>query len=140
MLAMQSVRGSLQRLTSNKPRLFIIVLLFTVSVLAIPVILPHIFHTHMIYHILLHISSLIIATFISIVSAFAYLQNRSARLLFVTCGFLSLVVVEIFYLLYSTQGEYDIMIPVADIELTHIIIFVMLTLFGIGVLRVYNKF
>lgn len=137
---MQSVRGSLQRLTSNKPKLFIIVLLFTVSVLAIPVIVPHIFHTHMIYHILLHILSLIIAIFISTVSAFAYLQNRNARLLFVACGFLSLVVVEIFYLLYSAQGMYDIMIPVADIELTDVIIFAMLTLFGIGVLRVNNKF
>jgi hypothetical protein len=137
---MHSVRGPLGGLTSDRPQLFIIVSLVTVSVLAIPTILPHIIHTHMIYHILLHISSLIIGIFLSTVSVFAYLRNQSARLLFMTFGFLSLVGVEIFYLLSSAEGIRDIIIPVTEIELTHIILLAMLALFAIGVFKMNNRF
>jgi hypothetical protein len=94
----------------------------------------------MIYHILLHISSLIIGVFLSAVSVVAYLRNQSARLLFMTFGFLSLVVVEIFYLLSSAQGIRDIIFPVTEIELTHIILLTMLTLFVVGVFKMNNRF
>lgn len=136
---MQSVRRPFERVTSDKPKLFIIISLLTISILTIPAILPHVTHTHMIYHILLHVASLDIAVFLAIVSISAYLRNKSNRLLFMSLGFVSLVAVEIFYLFYSTEGIYNIMIDVVEMELTHIILFVMLALFGIGVFKVNNK-
>lgn len=51
-------------------------------------------------------------------------------------GFLSLVVVEALFLFYAARGIREILVPVVNIELPHIILFMMLTLFGIGVLRV----
>jgi hypothetical protein len=55
-------------------------------------------------------------------------------------GFLSLAIVEIMYVYYSTIEVEDTTIPGVNIEIPHIILLVMLTLFGIGVFKVNNKF
>ena len=131
----------LQNIVASKYKLFVIISVSIIAILAIPVILPHITHTNMIYHIFLHIVSLIIAIFLSVVSTLAYQRNGGDRLLFMTFGFLSLVVVEILYLFYTMMEIEDTnaIIPVVDIEIPHIILLVMLTLFGIGVFKVNNK-
>lgn len=90
----------------------------------------------MIYHIFLHIVSLIIAIFLGVVSIIAYERNRSTRILFMASGFLSLVVIEVLFLFYATINIEDIIIPVVDIELPHVILFAMLALFGVGVFKV----
>jgi hypothetical protein len=53
-----------------------------------------------------------------------------------TSGFAVLAFVEFLYLFYATVNIEAVIIPIVDIELSHIILLVMLTLFGIGVLRV----
>jgi hypothetical protein len=135
---MQSGGALMQRAVGSKPKLLIIVTALVISFLFIPVILPHIMHPSMIYHIFLHIISLIIALFLSIVSILSYKRSNSARVLFMTFGFFALSVIEILYLFHATANLEDVIIPIVDIELSHIILFVMLTLFGIGVLKV-NK-
>ena len=55
-----------------------------------------------------------------------------------TLGFFALAVIEILYLFHATANIEDVIIPIVDIELSHIILLVMLTLFGIGILKV-NK-
>ena len=138
---MQSGKASLQNITASKYKLFLIISVSIIAILAIPVILPHITHTNMIYHIFLHIVSLIIAVFLSVVSTLAYKRKSGSRLLFMTLGFFSLVGIEILYLSYSIMDIEDtnIIIPVVNIEIPHLILFVMLTLFGIGFVRVNNK-
>jgi hypothetical protein len=42
------------------------------------------------------------------------------------------------YLFLATASLEDVIIPIVDVELSHIILFVMLTLLGLGVLKV-NK-
>ena len=133
---MQSGWAPMQSLTSSKPKLFIIISGLVIAVLSVPVILPHITHTYMIYHIFLHIVSLIIAIFLGVVSIIAYERNRSTRILFMALGFLSLVVTEVLFLFYATINIEDIIIPVVDIELPHVILFAMLALFGVGVFKV----
>jgi len=54
-------------------------------------------------------------------------------------GFVSLVVVEILFLFYAARGIQDIIVPVVNIELPHIILFAMLALFGIGIIKVNPK-
>ena len=51
-------------------------------------------------------------------------------------GFAVLAFVEVLYLFYSTVNIEAVIIPILDIELSHVILLVMLTLFGIGVLKV----
>jgi len=60
---MQFTKPSIQRIVSSKTKLLIAISLTTVAGLSMPVILPHINHPSMIYHIVLHIVSLIVAVF-----------------------------------------------------------------------------
>ena len=126
----------IDNIVSDKPKLFILISIIVVSVLAVPVIIPHTTHPQHIYHIALHIASLILSIFLFIVSLSSYLRNGGSRLLFMSLGFLSLLIVETLFLFYATRGIREILIPVLNIELPHIILFVMLTLFGIGILKV----
>jgi hypothetical protein len=135
---MQTVRASLYKITSSKAKLLAVIAAVVFAVMAVPVILPHITDTSIIYHLMLHVISLIIALFLGFVSILAYLKNANSRLLFMTFGFLLLSVIETIYLFHVTSGAEDIVIPIVDIELSHVIFLVMLTLFGIGIFRI-NK-
>lgn len=92
----------------------------------------------MIYHIILHIASLTIAVFLSIVSVLAYSRSTGARLLFMTLGFMALATVEFLYLLNSAGMVNVFDFATLGIELPHVILLVMLAMFGLGVLKV-NK-
>ena len=129
----------IDKIVSDKPRLFIVISIIVVSALAVPVIIPHINHPQDFYHVILHIASLILSLFLFIVSISSYIRNGSSRLLFMSLGFLSLVIVETLSLFYATQGIQEILIPMINVELPHVILFAMLTLFGIGVLKVNTK-
>jgi hypothetical protein len=135
---MQTARAQVGHIIDNKPKLFVIISIAVIAILALPVILPHITHPSMIYHILLHMISLIIAVFLSSVSILAYSRNRNTRMLLMTVGFVLLTVIEILYLFHATANLEELIIPIVDVELSHIIVLIMLTLFGIGVLKV-NK-
>jgi hypothetical protein len=129
----------IDKIVSDKPRLFIVISIIVVSVLAVPVIIPHINHPQHFYHVILHIASLVLSLFLFIVSISSYIRNGGSRLLFMSLGFLSLVIVETLFLFYATQGIQEILIPMINVELPHVILFAMLTLFGIGVLKVNTK-
>ena len=58
----------LNALIYSKPRLLAIIAAVAIAVLAVPVIIPHLTDTSIIYHLILHISSIIIAIFLSVVS------------------------------------------------------------------------
>src|SRR5919106_1870569 len=122
----------------SKPVLLGLITALVVGVVA-PLVIPHAAHPSMIYHILLHIAGLTIAIFLSIVSSLAFSRNRTTRMLLMAVGFMSLALVEFFYLLQAggiAIGQ--VIIPTVNIELSHIMLLIMVSLFGLGVLRV-NK-
>jgi hypothetical protein len=122
----------------SKPILLGLITALVVGVVA-PLVIPHIAHPSMIYHILLHMAGLTIAIFLSIVSVLAYSRNTTTRMLLMAVGFMSLALVEFFYLLQAggiVIGQ--VIIPAVNIELSHIILLIMVSLFGLGVLKV-NK-
>jgi hypothetical protein len=122
----------------SKPVLLGLITALVVGVVA-PLVVPHVAHPSMIYHIMLHLAGLTIAIFLSIVSILAYSRNRTARILLMTVGFMSLALVEFFYLLQAgTIVIGQIIIPAVNIELSHLILLIMVSLFGLGVLKV-NK-
>jgi hypothetical protein len=132
---MQTVRASLYKIRSSKAILLAVITAVVLAVMAVPVILPHVTDTSIIYHLFLHLISLIIAIFLCIVSILAYLRNGNSRLLFMMFGFLLLSVIEAMYLFHVTSKIGDMVIPIVDIEFSHAIFLVMLTLFGIGIFR-----
>jgi hypothetical protein len=54
-------------------------------------------------------------------------------------GFSALAVVELLYFIVAAHGISDIILPVVDIELQHIILFAMLCLFAVGILNFNNS-
>jgi cytochrome bd-type quinol oxidase subunit 2 len=135
---MQKGRSTVRHPESvSKLTLLAIITVSMIAILWIPVIMPHITHPSMIYHISMHIISVIIALFLSVVSILAYRRNNnSLRLLFMSLGFCLLAGIEFLYLFHATVNIPDIIIPIVDVELSHAILLIMLTLFGIGVLKV----
>ena len=133
---MQTIRLQFHNLTSSKPKLLATITAVIIAIMAIPVILPHITVKSTIYHIFLHIASVIITIFLAVVSILAYLRNSRSRLLFMTFAFLSLSVIEAMYLFDVSSKTGDIVIPGVDIEISHVIFLMALTLFGIGIFRV----
>ncbi len=89
----------------------------------------------MIYHIAIHIVSLDISIFLGLVSIFAFLKNSSKRMFFMALGFVALAIVEAIMLLSSTGNLNNVILPAVNIELPHIVLLVMITLFGLGILK-----
>ena len=129
---MQSQRG--YKVLDNKLKVFALTTII-VSSLIIPLIVPHVSHQSMIYHIIVHIISLNIAVFLGLVSIFAYLKNSNIRMFLMALGFVTLAVVEGIMLLASTGNLDDVILPSVNIELPHIVLLLMLTLFGLGILK-----
>ena len=133
---MQSKKASIHDVLTSKPKLLIVVSALVLAILSMPVIIPHINHPSMIYHIILHIISLTIAIFLTIVSTVAYKKTKSTRIFFMTLGFFSLIIAEFLYLFNATENIEEIALPLVHIELPHVILLTMLTLFSIGILKV----
>ena len=106
-----------------------------ISISVVPLIIPHIFHPHMIYHILLHFAALIISQFLAVVSIMAYLKCRTSRIFFMMLGFITLVIAEYVYLLSSTENIHGMFIPQVNIEVSHLILLIMIIFFGISFLK-----
>jgi hypothetical protein len=124
--------------TISKPVLLGLITIVVTGVVA-PLLLPHVTHPSMIFHILLHMAGLTIAVFLSTVSLLAYLRNTTTRMLLMAAGFVTLAVVELLYL-FQAGGIYvgQFTIPLANIEVSHMVLLMMVSLFGLGVLKV-NK-
>jgi hypothetical protein len=125
-----------QTFMPSKPKLFLIITTLTTAVLLPAAILSHIIHPYFVYRISIHIASIIISLFLIVVSIFTYNRTGSIKILYTSVAFLSLMVVELIFLLQIIDGSSRIMIPMAYMELPHILLLSMLALFGIGVLKV----
>lgn len=100
-----------------------------------PLVIPHISHPSMIYHIILHLAGMTIAAFLGLVSCLAYKRVRGTRILLMTIGFMALSTTEILYFLDAMDIFPMVHLPTANIELSHMILLIMLTVFGLGVLK-----
>jgi hypothetical protein len=119
----------------TKLKLFGIIAI-VVSVGTIPITIYHIMHQGMIYHIVLHVASLTIAIFLSYIAIAAYARDGRVRLLFMSFGFITLAILEVLLLLTATGNLNAPIIPTVNVELSHLVLLVMIALFGIGILKV----
>ena len=70
----------------SKPILLGLTTAIIIGVLT-PLVIPHISHPSMIYHIILHLAGLTIASFLGLVSYLAYKRAGGSRILLMTVGF-----------------------------------------------------
>lgn len=122
-------------LLESRPTLFAIVIFSVIGILAVPVILPHIFHKFQVFHILLHLSGVAIASFLTIISTLAYTRVRTRRLLFTLIAFALFAVSEIFSVIDAAwQYTYYLGSVSAD-EVGHILALCTLGMFALSVFR-----
>lgn len=125
-----------QSIETNKPKLLLIISGLVIAILSPVIVLPRINHPFFVYRTSIHLASITISIFLIVVSILTYKRTRSIKILYTTVAFLSLLVVELIFLLQIVDGSNRIMVPLAYSELPHIFLLTMLALFGIGVLRV----
>ena len=95
----------------SKPELILIITALTTAVLISTAILPNIHHPYFVYRISIHIASIIISVFLIVVSILSYRRTGSIKILYISVAFLSLLVVELIFLLQIIDGSSRIMIP-----------------------------
>ena len=124
---------------SNKTNLFLVLSLVFISIIAYPLILPHMNHPSMIYHIGVHIVSFDVALFLTFISVLSFKKTKSKKVLLTSLSFGTLLVVEFLYLLQSSNvlGEYHL--PYIGIEVPHILLLFMLVFFAVGVIKVEKR-
>ncbi|ABK78399.1 hypothetical protein CENSYa_1789 [Cenarchaeum symbiosum A] len=124
-----------EQILEKKSALFSVVVAGVVGILAVPVILPHVFHGFHMAHILLHIGGITLAAFLTILSLIAYHRLRTNKLLITTFAFSIFVLAEVVTLIDATWPSlYDIG-NLALLEVGHLLMIASLGLLAMGVFR-----
>jgi hypothetical protein len=132
-------RDSFLRLLSNKSNLFLILSISVLTIVIYPIIMPHLTHPSMIYHIILHMISFDVALFLTTISFISFKKTMSKKILFTALSFGFLLCTELLYLLQSSNLLGAFYIPLIEVEFPHVLLLIMLGLFAAGVLRIERK-
>jgi len=128
-----------QYILSKKTNLFLVLSISFTSIVVYPILLPHLFHPGMVFHIAIHILSFDMALFLTVISILSFKKTKSKKVLLTSLSFGILLIVEFLYLLQSSAILGDYHIPFIEVELPHILLLLMVSLFAVGVIRVERK-
>lgn len=96
-----------QSLMETRSTWLSVIIFSMVVLLSIPVVFPHLLHQYNDFHILLHLSGIGFASFLTVVAVSAYRKVKTRRLLFTTIAFGTFIVAEIFWLIDAAwQSKY----------------------------------
>ncbi|MDE1727001.1 MAG: hypothetical protein KGH89_07005 [Thaumarchaeota archaeon] len=124
-----------QALIETKSTLLSVIIFSLIAALSIPVILPHIFQQFTLFHVLLHISGIGFASFLTIVSTVAYRKVKTRRLLFTTIAFGSFILSEIFSFIDAAWQSKYYFWTFSSSEIAHLVMFFTLLMFALSVFR-----
>jgi hypothetical protein len=130
---------NVQKFLNNKTNLFLVLAITFTSIIFYPLIIPHLYHPSMIFHISIHILSLNVAIFLTFISILSFKKTKSKKVLLTFLSFSIMLVVEFLYLLQSTDLLGDYHIPYIEVEMPHMLLLFMLSLFAIGVMKVEKR-
>ncbi|MDE1728326.1 MAG: hypothetical protein KGI02_07115 [Thaumarchaeota archaeon] len=119
----------------NRSNLLTVIMFAIIGILAIPVILPHIFHEFQIFHILIHLCGISLAVFLSIVSAIAYSRVKTKRLFFTMLAFSLFVIAEALSLVDAAWQYTYYLGPFPAGEIGHFFEVSTLGMLALGVFR-----
>ncbi|HXS60504.1 MAG TPA: hypothetical protein VN703_06800 [Candidatus Sulfopaludibacter sp.] len=129
----------LQNFLKNKTNLLLVLSIVFTSIIFYPLIIPHLAHPSMIIHISIHILSLDMALFLTVISILSFKKTKSKKVLLTSLSFSVLLVVEFLYLLQSSNILGDFQIPFIEVEIPHMLLLFMLLLFAAGVIKVERR-
>lgn len=125
----------MQRMVFADKNVMTLLILAAIAIFSLPLVLPHITHESMIYHIYLHFTAFMVSIFLVIVSALAYYRGRSRRLLFMMLALSMLTLAEFVNFITLTGNVPALLLPIINVELAHLLILAMLVLFMTGVIK-----
>ncbi len=124
-----------ENLVERKSALFSVVVTGVIAILALPIIIPHLFHGYHLAHIFLHIGGITLAVFISTLAISAYFRLRTKRLLLSAIAFTNFIGAESALLVDSSYPNvFDFGILPLN-EVGHLLTFITLGLLALGVFR-----
>jgi len=124
-----------ENLVERKSTLFSIIVTGVIAILALPIIIPHLFHGYHLAHIFLHIGGITLAVFISTLAISAYVRLRTKRLLLSAIAFTMFIGAESALLVDSSYPNvFDFGILPLN-EVGHFLTFITLGLLALGVFR-----
>lgn len=124
-----------ESIVERKSALFSIVVTGVIAILALPIIIPHIFHGFHIAHIFLHVGGITLAVFISILAGIAYYKLRTKRLLLSFMAFANFIAAETVLVVDATWPSVYDLSEMSLSEIGHLLTFVTLGLLALGVFR-----
>ncbi len=125
----------MQRTVFKDKSILASLILATITVFSLPLLLPHITHESMIYHITLHLVTLLISILLVIVASVSYYRNRSRRLLLTMLAIVALSIIEGINFLTSVGAIQYVVIQSINIEITHILLLFTLVFLLSGILK-----
>lgn len=125
----------IQSLIESKSSLFGIVVATIIGSLAVPVILPHVFHGFHIFHILLHVTGICVAAFITVLAVVAYSRLQTKRLLLTAIAFSIFIAAEVVVLIDATWPGIYYLNLLSLLELGHMLTITSLAVLAAGVFR-----
>ena len=124
-----------QSLIETKSTLLSVIIFALIGMLSIPVILPHILHKFTLFHVLLHISGIGFAVFLTIVATVAYYKVRTRRLLFTVIAFAGFAISESFALIDAAWQYQYYWWEFSPAEVGHLLMIFTLLMFALSVFR-----
>jgi hypothetical protein len=124
-----------QQIFEKKSTLFSVLVAIIVGLLAIPIILPNIFHGFHTFHILLHVGGIVLAAFLTVLGVIAYTRLRTKKLLLSSLGFGVLITAEFVTLIDVTWPFTYAIGNVSLEEINHLLMITTLGFLAIGVFR-----
>ena len=119
-------------LSERKYSYFLIAVIGSVIIISIPMIYGHFFHSGHLFHIAIHESGLILASFLAAMAIISYKKTKIPRMLFSASAFSVLAFGQAGYM-YSKIGDHVVEDMSSPGEILDISIVVMTVLFAVGV-------
>ena len=118
--------------SERKYSYFLIATIGCIIILSIPLIYGHFFHSGHLFHIAIHESGLILASFLAAMAIISYKKTKIPRMLFSASAFSVLAFGQAGYM-YSKIGDHVVEDMSSPGEILDISIVVMTVLFAVGV-------
>ena len=118
--------------SNRRSSYFLIIIVSSTIILSIPMISGHIFHEGHLFHIAIHESGFILASFLAAMAIISYKKTKIPRMLFSASAFSVLAFGQGMYM-YSKIGDHVVEDMSSPGEILDISIVVMTVLFAVGV-------
>jgi len=119
---------------SKKTKVRLLSLSFAaISIISLPFVLSHILVGHGSYF-LIHIGSIALGSFLSLIGIYTYLEFKTTRLFLVMCAFVAITMAECYSIVGMILQPLEFMAGI-DVLISHSLILLMLSFFVAGIFK-----